>query len=299
MYRAKERGGARYELFDVAIRDRVLDRVRRENELRDAIELEQLRLFYQPIVSVLDGGIAGIEALLRWDHPRHGLLPPAEFIPLAEETGLIVPIGRWVLGQAWTQLAQWQAGPGFRLPLRVSVNVSARQLVDDHLVKVVAELLEQSELRPSQLILEVTESMLMTDTDERVAILRELQALGVRLALDDFGTGYSSLGYLRRLPFNALKLDRSFVSGLDQTATDPQIAAAIIEMARALTMTVIAEGVETDAQLDCLRRLGCHFAQGYYFARPMPADELSTLLQDASSNGSGLPVNTHSGVSIG
>jgi diguanylate cyclase (GGDEF)-like protein len=288
MYRAKERGGARYELFDPEIRARVLNRIHKENELRDAIELEQLHLLYQPIVSVLDGGVVGAEALLRWDHPQHGLVPPAEFIPLAEEGGLIVPFGRWVLEQAWAQLARWQTTLGSRSPLHVSVNVSARQLVDDDVVTVIAELLEQNALRPPQLILEVTESILLNDTDTRVAVLRQLQALGVRLALDDFGTGYSSLGYLRRLPFNALKLDRSFTSGLDRTATDPQITAAVIEMARALGMTVIAEGVETREQLECLRRLGCHFAQGYYFAAPMQADELSRLLHGASSDRSGL-----------
>jgi diguanylate cyclase (GGDEF)-like protein/PAS domain S-box-containing protein len=289
-HRAKERGGARYELFDPETRARMLNRIRKENELRDAIEHEQLRLFYQPIVSVLDGGIVGAEALLRWDHPQHGLLPPSEFIPLAEETGLIVPFGRWVLQQAWAQLARWHATLGFGSPLHVSVNVSARQLVDEELVRLVTELLKQNPLQPSQLVLEVTESILLNDTDTRVAVLRHLQALGLRLALDDFGTGYSSLGYLRRLPFNVLKLDRSFISGLDQTTTDPQIAAAVIEMARALRMTVVAEGVETHEQLDCLRRLGCHFAQGYHFAAPMPAEMLSLLLRDIASERAGLPI---------
>jgi diguanylate cyclase (GGDEF)-like protein/PAS domain S-box-containing protein len=272
MHRAKERGGARYELFDAGTRGRVLDRMRRENELRDAIELEQLSLFYQPIVSVVDGGMVGVEALLRWQHPQHGLVPPANFIPLAEESGLIIPIGRWVLEQAWAQLAEWHATPGISAPLHVSVNVSARQLLDDNVANVVAELMELHPIKPSRLIVELTESSLMDDTDERVAVLDRLKALGVRLALDDFGTGYSSLGYLRRLPFDVLKLDRSFVSNLDQTTTDPQIAAAMIEMARALAMTVVAEGVETQEQHACLRRLGCHYAQGYYFASPMPAD---------------------------
>ncbi len=278
LHRAKERGGSRSELFDPETRARVLDRVRKESELREAIQRDELRLFYQPIVSVLDGGIIGAEALLRWQHPERGLVLPADFIPLAEETGLIVPFGRWVLEQATAQLAQWTAKSGYRAPLRISVNVSARQLVEDDLVGFITGLFEARQLQPPQLTLEVTESILMKDTDERVGILKELQALGVRLALDDFGTGYSSLGYLRRLPFDVLKLDRSFISGLDQTSTDPHIAAAVIEVARALTMSVIAEGVERPEQLVCLRRLGCHYAQGFYFAEPLPEGEAAAMM---------------------
>ena len=265
---------------------RILSRLRKETELRQALDREQLRVHYQPIVSVQDASVIGAEALLRWQHPEHGLVPPAEFIPLAEETDLIVPFGRWVLEQATAQVALWQASAGISVPLRVSVNVSARQLVDDHLLGLITELLRRHSIEPSQLILEVTESVLLDDTEERVTVLRRLQALGIRLALDDFGTGYSSLAYLRRLPFDLLKLDRSFVSGLDQTATDPQIAAAVIEMARALGMTVVAEGVETPEQLACLRRLGCQFAQGYYFAKPMPPDDPEFVLHGRSSNGS-------------
>lgn len=285
MHLAKERGGARYELADAETRLRVLNRLRRETELREAIEREQLRVFYQPIVSVQDESVIGAEALLRWEHPDLGLVPPAEFIPLAEETDLIIPFGRWVLEQATAQLARWHASP-LSAPLRVSVNVSARQLADDHLVRLIPQLLERNQLEPSQLILEITESVLLEDTDERVAVLQKLQALGLRLALDDFGTGYSSLAYLRRLPFDLLKLDRSFVSGLGETAADPQIAAAVIEMARALGMVVVGEGVETNEQLACLRRLGCQFAQGYYFAKPLPAEDPSFVLQHRSLNGS-------------
>lgn len=276
VHRAKELGGARYELFDAETRARVLDRVRRENELRDAIDKEQLRLLYQPIVSVIDGHLVGVEALLRWQHPEQGLLAPGEFIALAEESGLIIPIGQWVLQQACAQLAEWCKTRASSVPLHVSVNVSARQLVDDNVANLVRELLDQHEIRPSQLILEITETTLMDETDECIAVLTQLRALGIRLALDDFGTGYSSLGYLRRLPFSVLKLDRSFISNLEHTTADPQIAAAMIEMARALAMTVIAEGVETEGQLACLQRLGCHLAQGYYFAKPMPHDQVVT-----------------------
>jgi diguanylate cyclase (GGDEF)-like protein/PAS domain S-box-containing protein len=295
MYRAKERGGDRYELFDPEIRARVLDRIRKENELRDAIEADQLRLHYQPIVAVLDGAFVGAEALLRWDHPERGLVAPLDFIPLAEESGLIVPFGRWVLERALEQLVLWQATLGAGSPLRVSVNISARQVMDDDLPTLIHELLKRYRVRPSQLVLEFTESILLDDTEARAAVLGDLRKLGVRLALDDFGTGYSSLAYLRRLPFDALKLDRSFISGLAHTVIDPQITAAVIEMARALEMTVIAEGVEEGDQLECLRRLGCHFAQGYYFAAPMPAAELTVMLQHAASTPAQLPANITNG----
>lgn len=294
MHRAKERGGNRYELFDPEIRARIVDRIRNENELRDAIEAEQLRLHYQPIVSVLDGGLVGVEALLRWEHPERGLVPPLDFIPLAEESGLIVPFGRWVLEQALEQLTAWQTTLGARSPLHVSVNVSARQVIDDDLPQLIKELFERYPVQESQLVLEFTESILLDETETGAAVLRDLRKLGVRLALDDFGTGYSSLAYLRRLPFDALKLDRSFISGLADTLTDAQITAAVIEMARALEMTVVAEGVESGDQLECLRRLGCHFAQGFYFSPAMPAEELTPLLLRGSSQ-SLLPENATNG----
>ena len=279
MHRAKERGGARYEVFDADIRARVVNRVRRENDLREALESEQLRLYYQPIVAVSDGALVGAEALMRWEHPEHGLLPPSEFIPLAEESGLIVPMGRWAIQRACAQLTQWQAVVGPSTPLHVSVNVSARQLAEDDLAVLIKPILEQGPLSASQLILEVTESILLSDANASVAALGRLDDLGVHLALDDFGTGYSSLSYLRFFPFKVLKLDRSFISGLDHVAADVQIAAAVIEMARALAMTVIAEGVETPEQLECIRRLGTHLAQGYHFAAPMPEHEFLRLLK--------------------
>jgi diguanylate cyclase (GGDEF)-like protein len=283
MHQAKERGGARYEVFDADIRARVLNRIRRENDLRQALEGDQLRLYYQPIVSVLDESIVGAEALIRWEHPEQGLLAPAEFIPLAEETGLIVPIGSWVIERACAQLAEWHSSLGPSSPLHISVNVSPRQVTEDDLVSLITDLLEEHRLGAPQLILEVTESMLLTESSGSVAALGQLHDIGVRLALDDFGTGYSSLSYLRSFPFNVLKLDRSFISGLDHIAADVQIAAAVIEMARALAMTVIAEGVETLEQLEILRRLGCHLAQGFYFAAPIPEHEFSQLLAQADS----------------
>jgi Amt family ammonium transporter len=280
MHRARERSGARYELFDAETRSRLLGRVRRENELRDAIARDQLRVFYQPIVSLVDEGILGVEALMRWEHPEEGLLAPAKFMPLVEQSGLIIPFGRWVLEQAWAQLARWHETDGRQAPVSVAVNVSAQQLVDDDFVPMVAEVLAATPNDSGRLVLELTESSLIDHSDESIAVLHRLQSLGIRLALDDFGTGYSSLSCLRRLPCNYLKLDRSFVSSIDQSASDHQITAAVIEMARALTMTVIAEGVETAEQLACLRRLGCHLGQGYLFERPLPADEICRLWRD-------------------
>lgn len=279
LHRAKERGGARYEVFDADIRTRVVNRIRRENDLREALESDQLCLYYQPIVAVPDGAIVGAEALMRWEHPQHGLLPPSEFITLAEASGLIVPMGRWAIQEACAQLTEWQSSLGAGSPFHVSVNVSARQVAEDDLTTLITETLQRYPINPSQLILEVTESILLSDTNASIATLGQLNDLGVRLALDDFGTGYSSLSYLRFFPFNVLKLDRSFISGLGHVPADMQIAAAVIEMARALAMTVIAEGVETPDQLEWIRRLGSHLAQGYHFAPPMPAREFSDLLE--------------------
>lgn len=288
MYQAKARGGDQCEVFDARTRASLLDRVRRENELRDAIERQELRLLYQPIVSLENAKIIGAEALVRWQHPEHGLLPPAQFISLAEESGLIIPLGEWVLRQTVKQLSQWSSIKAelSGAPLRVFVNVSARQLADDGIASLVDVILRENSLSPSQLTLELTESSLIDDISERAAALGRLEALGLRLALDDFGTGYSSLSYLRRLPFHFLKLDRSFVVGLGTTSTDLQIAAAVIKMARALELIVVAEGVETEAQVACLRRLGCQLAQGYYFSQPMPPEELPGLVLAGSWNGS-------------
>ena len=288
MYRAKQGGRARYEVFDPAKGPRVRNRLHEEAELRQAIEREELRLFYQPIVSVSDGGLVGAEALVRWEHPERGLLAPGQFLPLAEETGLIVPLGRWVLREACARATGWQRRGLF---MRIGVNVSAHQLADGELGTLVMEVLDDSELDPSRLVLEITESVLVQETKISVDVLRELRGLGVRVSLDDFGTGYSSLSYLRRLPLDAVKLDRAFISGLADTTVDRQIVAAIVQMARGMSMTVVAEGVETAAQWDSLRDLGCHLAQGYYFARPMPAEQMSSVVEEASSQGGLLPVS--------
>ena len=275
MHAAKERGRARHELFDRSMHGKARDRLTGENELRMAIERRELRLRYQPIVSLADLSLVGVEALVRWEHPRRGLLSPAEFLPLAEQTGLIVPLGRWVFEEALAQAAAWHAPSGDRMPLRLTVNVSGHQLARPELVDEIKEVLEETGVEPSRLAVEVTETALMAELKTPVDQLRRLQELGVRIMLDDFGTGFSSLTYLRQLPLDAIKLDRSFVSQLDHSAADRQIVGTVIQLSKAMGMSAIAEGVETEAQLTCLRELGCHFAQGYYFARPMTAEQIT------------------------
>jgi len=277
MHRAKERGGDCYELFDQELRTRVLDRLHTERELGRAIERDELRLFYQPIVSVADGRVAGVEALIRWQHPERGLLSPAEFIPLAEESGLIVRVGTWVLEEACHQSARWHETHPDWPPLRVAVNLSARQLTDE-LPTIVSGALLRSGAHPHRLTLELTETLLMETGHFATDILAALRELGVEIALDDFGTGYSSLSYLQRFPLDVLKLDRSFISGLGTEPSAAKIVAATIDMARALGMSVVAEGVETAQQLHYLRDLACHFAQGYHLARPQPPEAIAILL---------------------
>jgi diguanylate cyclase (GGDEF)-like protein len=271
MYLAKDRGRARFELFDEAMRDRSIERLVMENALRRAPERGQLRVLYQPIVRLDDGAFIGAEALVRWAHPDRGLLEPAQFIPLAEDTGVIVAIDRWVLAEACREAATW-VGNGNRPA--VSVNLSARDLPRPDLVDAVAGALAESGLDPDRLWLEITESVLMDDADMAVEALGRLRGLGLHLSVDDFGTGYSSLSYLRRFPVDSLKVDRSFVAGLKEDTGDAAIVEAVVSMAHSLHLSVIAEGVETDAQLTRLRGLGCEAAQGYYLAVPVPASAL-------------------------
>jgi diguanylate cyclase (GGDEF)-like protein len=278
MHRAKERGRARYELFDEALRGRAMSRLRVENDLRRALERDELTLDYQPLVSMHDRQMVSVEALVRWDHPERGRISPADFIPVAEENGLIEPIGRWVLERACRQAAEWCRERPDAPPLTMSINLSAAQVANRGLPETVATILRVSGLDPSCLALELTESMLVGDDEELWETLVSLKALGVRLVLDDFGTGYSSLSYLTRLPLDALKVDRSFVDGLGTESRDTAVTEAIVAMSRALSLRVVGEGAETREQVAELARLGCDLVQGFYFSRPVPADEIRRML---------------------
>jgi diguanylate cyclase (GGDEF)-like protein len=280
MYRAKERGRARFEVFDADMRASAVKRLQVEAELRRALERDEMRLVFQPVIEVETGRIAAVEALLRWHHPERGVVPPLDFIPVAEESGLIVPLGDWVLRESMGKAAQWRelARPDEH-PLVVSVNLSARQMAERDLVPSVARALEETGVDARQIALEITETVLVEDTAAAAETLRALQDLGVRLVLDDFGTGYSSLGYVKRFPLSFLKIDRSFVGELGRNGRDAAIVSAIAEMARALGARVVAEGVETEQQLAGVKKLGCELAQGYLFAKPLPAEEIDGLLR--------------------
>jgi diguanylate cyclase (GGDEF)-like protein len=283
MYRAKERGRARYELFDDEMRRRSVSWLETESELRRALSSGELRNVYQPIVSPPGGSIVGFEALVRWHHPERGVVSPADFIPIAEQSGLIVPLGRAVLEQACAEAVRWNAGREGREPLRVAVNFSPRQLSHPRAVESVAEALGGAGLAPELLCVEITESALVDDAPATLGTLQRLKELGVTLALDDFGTGYSSLTYVRRFPIDALKIDRSFIDGIVDSTEDEAIVTAVLSMGRALGVHVVAEGVETEEQAARLRTLGCELAQGYLFSRPLSAESALELL--ASSGG--------------
>jgi diguanylate cyclase (GGDEF)-like protein len=282
MYHAKARRGRGHVVFDESIRTKETDRLATETALRQALARQELCVYYQPIVSRNADNVVGAEALLRWDHPERGLVPPAEFIPVAEQTGLILPIGRWVLEEACKEAVRWSAACEPDSRPYVTVNLSVRQFSDPDLVDVLAEILERTRLDPTQLGLEITESALMEEIDSPLDTLNALKELGVRLLLDDFGTGYSSLSYLRTFPIDALKVDRMFVADLDDQSGDAAILEAVVAMARALDIAVVAEGVETKEQLAQLTLLGYDLAQGYYFAHPRPAEEVRGLFGDAS-----------------
>ena len=278
MYRAKQEGKGRYMLFDSALSARAKEQLELETALRHAIEREEFRVFYQPIVRLDTGMIDEVEALVRWQHPQHGLVSPAVFIPLAEETGLILQIGLWVLERACQQVREWHHMHPEQQPLTLSVNLSARQFQHPTLVADIARILQVTEFPVSSLKLEITESVTMRDAEAAAATLHELKQLGVQLAIDDFGTGYSSLAYLQRFPIDVLKVDRSFVARLNHNAEGTAIVNAIITLAKTLNLVVTGEGIETADQLAQLRALGCDFGQGYYFAKPVPSDVLGNLL---------------------
>ena len=278
MYQAKREGKGRYHVFDGRTSISLLERLELEQELRRALEQQEFRVYYQPIIDLTNHKVIGMEALIRWEHPRLGLIAPAQFIHTAEETGLIVPMGRWVLEEACRQAQQWQSERKDGTLLEISVNLSAKQLQQANLVTEIAEVLRKTGLAPMCLKLEITESVAMNDAESTLARLYELKALGVKLAIDDFGTGYSSLSYLKRFPVDTLKIDRSFVAGLGQNAEDTAIVQAVVTMAHTVGLTVTAEGVETTEVSMHLQGLGCDLAQGYYFAKPLPSAGLEALL---------------------
>jgi EAL domain-containing protein (putative c-di-GMP-specific phosphodiesterase class I) len=274
MYHAKACGKAQYQLFDTSMSVRMVERLELEADLRQALERHEFEVVYQPKVALQRGEVIGFEALLRWHHPQRGMISPAQFIPLAEETGLILPIGRWVLEEACRQATRWQTHTPGAPPLTMNVNLSARQFQQPELVTEVASILADTGLDPCGLVLEITESVVMDDAAANSVVLQELKGLGVHLAIDDFGTGYSSLSYLKRFPIDVLKIDKAFVDGLGQDAEATAIVEAVITLAHALGMEVVAEGVETAVQVDQLCRLECDVGQGYYFAKPLPASAI-------------------------
>jgi diguanylate cyclase (GGDEF)-like protein/PAS domain S-box-containing protein len=278
MYRAKIKGRAQHEVFDPDMNARAMERLTLETDLWQAIGRGELRVHYQPKMDLRSGQIVGVEALVRWQHPQHGLVPPGDFISLAEETGIILNIGQWVLREACLQACRWVEQELSATPLQMSVNLSVRQLQQPNLADEVAAVLAETGLAPHLLKLEITESVIMGDAEHTIAMLRDLKALGVHLAIDDFGTGYSSLSYLRRFPMTTLKIDRSFISNLGVDREDTEIVRAIISLAQTLGLNVTAEGVETAAQMEQLQALGCDWGQGYFFSRPLATDAMNALL---------------------
>ncbi|HEY3239373.1 MAG TPA: EAL domain-containing protein [Acidimicrobiia bacterium] len=281
MYRAKERGRSRIEFFDEGMRTEAGVRLEVQSALHRAVERDELRLVYQPVIDLPTGRMVGVEALLRWAHPDQGVLPPALFVPMAEELGLIVPIGAWAFAEAARQWTAWQRSAPQYPPMLMAVNLSTRQLRDPGLVEAFRRIIDETGIDPTCVCLELTETVLMEDPHLYLQPLRDLKALGLRLALDDFGTGHASLTYLKRFPFDVLKIDRSFVRGLGRDSADRAIVKGVVDLAHALGLQVVAEGIEDQEHLAELRALGCDMAQGYHFARPLPAEAISALLAPA------------------
>jgi diguanylate cyclase (GGDEF)-like protein/PAS domain S-box-containing protein len=281
MFRAKEQGPGRYAVFDPAMQARAQERLELEAELRRALEQEEFVLYYQPEVSLHDGSIVGFEALLRWQHPQRGLLKPQAFMPLAEETDLITPIGRWVLEEACQQAKRWEEERPLASPMTMEINLSSKQLRRQGLVRTVEEALARADLEAHTLALDMTETVLIRTSEDNTQALDALKEMGVRLGLDDFGTGYSSLSYLKRLPVDRVKVDKSFVNGLGENATDTALVRMIIDLCHTLGVEVLAEGIETSEQAVLLSDMGCDMGQGYYFARPLLGEELAQRLPKA------------------
>ncbi len=278
MFRAKERGAGQFEIFDSEMRSWINERRKTEVALRHAIGGQEFELHYQPIVSLPGSSVTGFEALVRWDRRDQGMYLPAEFIPVAEDSGLIIPLGEWILGAACSRLAEIQ-GNGYPAELSISVNLSGRQLAQHNLADVVDRALSAAGANPEGLVMEITETVLLDDVEQAGRILGELKDIGVQLSIDDFGTGYSSLTHLRQFPIDSVKIDRSFVSELGTDQRDNSIVRTVVLLAEGLGLEVVAEGVETIAQLEALASMGCDYAQGYYFSHPREFDELEILLR--------------------
>ncbi len=282
MYRAKALGKRRSVAFETKMHEASFDRLELRADLARAVEAGQLVAHYQPVVDIQTGRITGAEALIRWEHPQRGLLGPGMFIPLAEESGLINPIGEWILRRACADLAEWRRD--FDAPadeLTMSVNLAVQQLHDERIIDSVRQAVQTAGVPADRLVLEVTESTLITDTERTRSTMRELRRLGARLAVDDFGTGYSSLGYIQQFEFDVLKIDKSFVDHLDAD-TNQRIVTAVLDLAHQLEVRTVAEGIETEPQAEVLRRLGCHYGQGYLYSRPVPVAEFRSLLAQPS-----------------
>jgi diguanylate cyclase (GGDEF)-like protein len=291
MYRAKGAGRGRYQVFEPGMHADVVARLELEADVRRAVEREEFVVHYQPIVALADGRILGVEALARWNHPERGLVAPDDFISVAEETGMIVAIGDQILRQACGQVALWQAELGDRAPLALSVNLAARQLARPGLVDEVRSAVTDARLAPGTLLLELTETVIMQDTDATIAQLRALKGLDARIAVDDFGTGYSSLRYLQRFPIDILKIAKPFVDGVADDSDEAIMARAIVDLSRNLGLATIAEGIENGEQAAALRELGCTLGQGFLYSRPLAADAMTAVLMgDAASVPLRLPV---------
>jgi diguanylate cyclase (GGDEF)-like protein len=282
---AKKKGKARHKMFDRDGNTTTSKRSLAESEMRRAIKEEEFQVYYQPQVALDSEKICGVEALMRWQHPVYGMIPPNDFIPLAEQTGLITHLGRWILREACRQVRLWQEERPSDPPLMLSVNVSACQFRQPNLAKEILRTLEETGLKPGHLKLEITESVMMHDVPT-IGTLQELKGAGSELVMDDFGTGYSNLSYLKRLPIDSLKIDRSYISGLGSDAGDTAIVHATIAFARALGLNITAEGIQNTQQLAELKELGCELGQGYHFAKPLPKDEVAQLLSTGSLQGS-------------
>lgn len=288
LYQAKQQGRSQYQFYSPEINTQLQERLALENELHGALERKEIVVYYQPIINLQTGKMTAVEALVRWQHPTRGLISPAKFIPIAEANGLIEKIGEWVLRTACMQNRAWQLA-GLP-PIRMSVNLSARQFEQASLVELINQIMQESGLHPSYLELEVTESFLMTDINHSTKVLKQLRELGVWLALDDFGTGYSSLNYLKRFPVNMLKIDRSFVQDVASNPDSAAVTDAIIALAKSLQLKITAEGIEDQQQRNYLQQRGCHEGQGYYFGVPVPAEKITELLQQKEAMGYASPL---------